>query len=532
MHRGPEGSLDMRYEAHFGDRVVRCFGERDADTYGVFERTAARRPDAEAVVEGRLRLTYRELQAAVERVAGGFHRLGLGAGERVGVLLGNRPEFVVAVLAALRLGAVAVPIGTRLAADEVRYILEHCEARLLMFDDEAVGAVSGLQSLRAAIHCRSVQGALSFGDLPVDGPPAPGRLAPGEEETAFLLYTSGTTGLPKGAMLTHFNVWHSLHHFALAHQLGDNERSLLAVPATHVTGLIAIVLSMINVGGAVVMLPAFKARGFLEVAARERITHTVLVPAMYNLLLRDPERAAFDLSAWRLGSYGGAPMPEAAIVALGEWLPRLALVNGYGATETASPTSLTPIGEGLARRETVGKPVSCADVLVVDDEGREVPRGTSGEIWIRGPMVVPGYWRDAAATAASFTAGYWHSGDIGSIDREGYLRLIDRKKDMINRGGYKIYSVEVENVLVQHPSVFECAVVARSCPVLGERVHAYVSRLSPDLSTGQIVEFCAGRLADYKVPETFTLTDEPLPRSSAGKVLKRTLRDRLREAQT
>lgn len=531
----PEGSLEMRHEAHFGDRVVRCFVERDADTYGVFARTLARRPDGEAVVEGGLRLTYRDLGVAVEHVAAGLHRLGLAAGDRVGVLLGNRPEFVVAVLAALRLGAVAVPIGTRLAAGEVRYILEHCEARLLLYDDEAAGGaagIEGLHGLRAAIRCGGAPGALSFGDLPADGPPAPERPIPGEEETAFLLYTSGTTGLPKGAMLTHLNVWHSLRHFALAHRLGDNERSLLAVPATHVTGLIAIVLSMINVGGTVVMLSAFKARTFLEVAARERMTHTVLVPAMYNLVLREPERAAYDLSAWRLGSYGGAPMPEAAIVALGEWLPRLSLVNGYGATETASPTSLTPIGEGLARRETVGKPVPCADVLVVDDDGREVPRGTAGEIWIRGPMVVPGYWRDPAATAASFTAGYWHSGDVGSIDADGYLRLIDRKKDMINRGGYKIYSVEVENVLAQHPAVFECAVVARSCPVLGERVHAYVSRLSPDLSAGQIVDFCAGRLADYKVPETFTLTDEPLPRSSAGKVLKRTLRDQLRETQS
>jgi len=167
--------------------------------------------------------------------------------------------------------------------------------------------------------------------------------------------------------------------------------------------------------------------------------------------------------------------------------------------------------------------------MVVDDDGREVPAGSVGDIWIRGPMVVPGYWRDPDATAASFTAGFWHSGDIGSLDADGYLRLVDRKKDMINRGGYKIFSVEVENVIAQHPGVLECAVVAKACPVLGERVHAYVSRAREDVTAESVSRFCAEKLADYKVPESITLLDEALPRSSAGKVLKRTLRDQLRE---
>ena len=523
--------IATRREAHFGDRVVRCFAERETDVYRVFERAVARRPEAEALVGASVRMTYGELNGYVERVAAGLHRLGLAAGERVGVLLGNRPEFVIAILAALRLGAIAVPIGTRLASAEIRYILEHCGARVAIYDDEASGAAAGMEELAGpviGVRCGASGDGASFEGLAMDGV-APVRRQPAEEDTAFLLYTSGTTGRPKGAILTHLNVWHSLRHFELGHRLGANERSLLAVPATHVTGLVAIILSMINVEGTTLLLPAFKSRDFLELAARERMTHTVLVPAMYNLLLREPERTSYDLRAWYLGSYGGAPMPESAIVSLGEWLPRLSLVNGYGATETSSPTSLTPIGEGLARRETVGKPVHCADVIVVDDHGCEVPRGTAGEIWIRGPMVVPGYWRDAEATRESFTAGYWHSGDVGSIDAEGFLRLVDRKKDMINRGGYKIYSVEVENVLASLPGVFECAVVGKACPVLGERVHAFVSRVDRDVSAEGLTRFCAEQLADYKVPESFTLMDEPLPRSSAGKVLKRTLRDQLRE---
>jgi O-succinylbenzoic acid--CoA ligase len=520
-----------RYEAHFGDRVVRCFAERETDIYRVFERAVARRPAGQALVSGAASMSYGELHLHVERVAAGLHRLGLAAGERVGILLGNRPEFVIAILASLRLGAIAVPIGTRLAPAEIRYILEHSGACAAIYDDEASGAAAAVRELGGsvkAVRCAAAVDGVSFEGLILEGAP-PARPLPAEEDTAFLLYTSGTTGRPKGAMLTHLNVWHSLRHFELGHRLGADERSLLAVPATHVTGLVAIILSMINVQGTTLLLPAFKVRDFLELAARERMTHTVLVPAMYNLLLREPERTSYDLGAWHLGSYGGAPMPEASIVSLGQWLPHLSLVNGYGATETSSPTSLTPIGEGLARRETVGRPVHCAEVIVVDDQGCEVPHGTEGEIWIRGPMVVPGYWQDAEATRASFTAGYWHSGDVGLLDAEGFLRLIDRKKDMINRGGYKIYSVEVENVLASFAGVFECAVVAKPCPVLGERVHAFVSRVNRDVSAESMTRFCAERLADYKVPDSFTLMDEPLPRSSAGKVLKRELRAQLKE---
>jgi O-succinylbenzoic acid--CoA ligase len=462
-------------------------------------------------------------------------RYGIAPGDRVSIAMRNFPEWIIAFAAITSVGAVAVTLNAWWTADETEYGLRDSGSRVLIADRERIERATGVlaDSALRGIVVRSEGEALPTGvdryeDVVVPGTPMP-EVAIDPHGDATILYTSGTTGRPKGAMLTHLNVWHSLKHFELAHRLGADERSLLAVPATHVTGLVAIILSMINVGGAILLFPVFKARDVLELAARERMTHTVLVPAMYNLLLREPQRTAHDLSHWRLGSYGGAPMPEAAIVALGEWLPHLSLVNGYGATETTSPTSLTPIGEGLARRETVGKPVHCAEVIVVDDAGCEVARGAAGEIWIRGPMVVPGYWRDPQATSASFTAGFWHSGDIGSLDAEGYLRLIDRKKDMINRGGYKIYSVEVENVLAEFPGVFECAVVAKACPVLGERVHAYVSRTTPEISAESISRFCASRLADYKVPETFTLMDHPLPRSSAGKVLKRVLREQLME---
>ena len=523
----------MRREAHFGDRVVRCFSHRPADTYTVFENMLARCPTKEAVVAGELRLSYRELEEVVERTAAGLGQVGLRANDRCGMLLGNRAEFIVAVLAALRIGAIAVPIGTQLASEEIRHILRDCGAKVLIYDshlEAAVAALGDLGTLEHRISCPTPAAEVGFDGLTRDAPQLPPRQPVPEEDTAFILYTSGTTGLPKGAMLTHFNICHSLRHFELAQELGCDERSLLAVPGTHVTGLVAIILSMLNVGGTILVLPEFRVQPFLELAARERMTHTVLVPAMYNLCLLDSQLARHDLSAWRLGSYGGAPMPEATILALGQMLPDLCLMNGYGATETTSPTSVTPIGAALARRDTIGIPLHCAEVIVVDERGQEQPTGQLGEIWIKGPMVVPGYWENPQATAEAFTGGFWHSGDVGFVDADGFLHLVDRKKDMINRGGYKVYSVEVENVLAQHPGVLESAIVGKPCPVLGERVHAFISRRHSDLTERELSLFCVDRLADYKQPESYTLVDEPLPRNGAGKLLKRNLRSRFAPA--
>jgi acyl-CoA synthetase (AMP-forming)/AMP-acid ligase II len=272
---------------------------------------------------------------------------------------------------------------------------------------------------------------------------------------------------------------------------------------------------------------AFKADAYLKTAAAERITHTILVPAMYNLCLLRPDFASHDLSAWRVGVYGGAPMPQATIEALAVALPGLYLSNAYGSTETTSPTTLLPMGEAVDRSDTVGRAVHCARVLVVDDQGCEVPPGEEGEIWISGPMVVKGYWGKAEATAENFVAGHWTSGDIGSLDAEGYLRVFDRKEDMINRGGYKIYSIEVENVLAYHDAVVEAAIVPKPCPVLGERVHCFLVPKEGAVDTAEIQRFCAERLSDYKVPESFTLRTEPLPRNANGKVLKRALVDLL-----
>jgi long-chain acyl-CoA synthetase len=275
-----------------------------------------------------------------------------------------------------------------------------------------------------------------------------------------------------------------------------------------------------------VLMHTFKAADFLKLAEAEKLTYSIMVPAQYVLCLMQPDFDRYELSSWRIGAYGGAPMAEATIAELARRKPNLLLVNGYGSTETTSPTSLTPPGLGATHADSVGKVVPGGHVRIVDDEGRDVPPGTTGEVWTSGAMVVPGYWNNPEATRASFHEGYWKSGDIGSLDAEGWLRVFDRKKDMINRAGYKVFSAEVENLLLSHPAVAEAAVIGRPDPVLGERVHAVVFAKTT-IAEAELRAFCAERLADYKVPETIELSPDPLPRNANGKLQKAALRERL-----
>lgn len=517
----------FRYEAHFGDRVLRCFRVRAPNAFALFEQACRDNPAAEALVCGETRLSYAALGEQAMQVATGLQGVGILPGMRVALLLGNRAEFVVALLAILRLGAIAVPLGTRLQKPELEYILNNVGATVLIHEADLAARIPGAEALPQLRHRFSV-GATAPGAHPYatlfGGTTASAPHMANEEDTAVILYTSGTTGHPKGAMLSHLNIVHSVKHFALCMALGPADRSLLAVPGSHVTGLIAVIMTMWQASATLVIMPEFKARDFAPLAARERITHSILVPAMYNLCLMQTDFDSHDLSAWRIGGYGGAPMPEATIDMLAAKLPNLALMNAYGATETCSPTTIMPARFTRSHGDSVGLAVPCGEILVVDSEGHEVAAGEPGEIWIRGPMVVKGYWENEKATRESFTAGYWHSGDVGSVNKDGFLRIFDRLKDMINRGGYKVFSVEVENTLMGHPDILEAAVVGEPCPVLGERVKAFVTRKDASLTAEAVRAFCAERLSDYKVPEKIAMRDTPLPRNANGKLLKRELR--------
>jgi long-chain acyl-CoA synthetase len=524
-------AMATRLENHFHDRVVRCFAQRPADVNQMWREAARRRPEAEAVVCGERRLSWAAFENRVMRVAAGLQALGVSPGDRVALLLGNDVEFVVASFAVQAAGAVLVPLSIREQTPGLAYSLNHCGASVLIADAvlrdrwPAPGETPALK--HRVLAGVPPEHASSFDRL-MAHPPLTACVPVEEDGVAVIMYTSGTTGFPKGAMLTHLNLVHSVLHYAQALSLEPGVRGAVVVPLSHVTGLVGLMMVTLGLGGTLLVVPAFKAADFLRLAARERMGFTVMVPAMYKLCLLQDDFAAHDLSAWHVGGFGGAPMPPDTIDRLARQLPALRLSNCYGATETASPATIMPAQLTREHLDSVGLPLPCAEVAVMDEQGVELPRGEVGELWLKGPMVVKGYWSNPQATAENFLSGFWRSGDIGSMDAEGFVRVLDRRKDMLNRGGYKIFSVEVENVLCQHPDVLEAAVVAKSCPVLGERVHVFVAaREGRTLDAGTLRAFCAARLSDYKVPESYSLGIEPLPRNANGKLMKRELRERL-----
>jgi long-chain acyl-CoA synthetase len=522
----------LRVETHYGTRRMPCFSERPETLSSMFADLLRRVPGRPALIEQRT-LSYAELGAAVARIAAGLAREGIGCGDRVALLLGNRWEFLAVLLACARLGAILVPIGTRQRRPELEFLLNDCGAKALIFEAEFAAAVPSPEALREklrrfVLHGEAA-GARPFADLTAASPEEAPRHPATEEDTAVILYTSGTTGRPKGAQLTHLGIIHSALTFARCHGLGAEDRGLVAVPLSHVTGLVAVSLATMIVGGCVVLMQqAYKTPEFLDFASRQRITSSVLVPAIYTLSAMSPDLARHDLSAWRIGCFGGAPMPVSTIELLAQKLPGLELLNAYGATETTSPATLMPRSCWRAHMDSVGQVVPCGEIKVMDEDGRPVPPGEPGELWIGGPMVVPGYWGRPDANRSEFVDGFWRSGDIGSMDEDGFVRVFDRRKDMINRGGFKIFSAEVENVLSGLAGVLECAVIGHPDPVLTERVHAFVvAEDRSGLTEEKIRRFCAERLADYKVPESVTIDREPLPRNANGKIQKPLLRERL-----
>ena len=516
----------LRWERRPGDRVVRCFADRPGRLDALVERAARERPQAEALVSGDERLTWLELDARIAALAGGMARAGIEHGERIVMLLGNGLPFVLVFFAAARLGAVTVPVSVREQRAGLEYVIGDCQAAALFYEaayEAAAPGPAGLARLKLALD---VDGA-AFADL-VSGSPAPAAPA-SQDDVAVILYTSGTTGHPKGAMLSHANLIHSTLNYAYCMEMGPADRCLVAAPMSHVTGLVASITAPAYAQGAMIVLQSFSAARFLELADKERMTHTVMVPAMYNLCLMSPSFERRNLAAWRVAGYGGAPMALATIERLAEALPGLRLMNCYGATETTGPAVMMPPALAVSHRGSVGLPAPGVEIIVMNHDGREVPRGQIGEIWIGGALVAQGYWGAAAATASEFVGSFWRSGDLGTMDEAGFVYVHDRKKDMINRGGYKIFSAEVESVLTAQAGVAEAAVVGRPCAVLGERVHAVVvlAEGARDIPKRTLRAALGAALADYKVPETWSITREPLPRNPNGKVMKRLLREAL-----
>lgn len=507
----------------------------------ILERARALHPDELAVVDGELHLRYRELEDRARRLAGFLAARGLAPGERIAILDRNSSAFLETTFAAAAAGLILVPLNTRLAAPELAAILADADASLLVARTAAGPLVERV--LREQTPLRRLLwldgdgpaaplAASRYEDALACSPAAPRRLAP--EEVAQLYYTSGTTGRPKGVMLTHRNV--CTHALAAIAELGlhDGDRWGHLAPMFHLADAWAS-FALTWVGGRHVMLGSFSPEAALALIERERVTVTNLIPTMLNLMLRHPEARTRDLSSLRLLLSGGAPIaPELVRVAVRVF--GCDYQQTYGMTETSPYLTLSrlsarlaalPEEERLVYLAKTGRPFLGVELRVVDQAGEPVVDDdrSVGEIVVRGETVTPGYWRAPEATRSAFRDGWLLTGDLATVDAHGYVTIVDRKKDMIICGGENVYSIEVENVLYQHPAVLEAAVYGVPDETWGERVvAAVVLRPGRAASAEELEVFCRERLAAYKAPRLIRFLAE-LPRTGSGKLQKRALRE-------
>ncbi|MEV0907762.1 acyl-CoA synthetase [Streptomyces hokutonensis] len=494
----------------------------------------AQRPEAVAVVQDERSLTVRQLHERVNQLAAGLAELGVGRGDVVGLLLYNQPEFLELVYAANRLGAVFLPLNYRLSEEEWQYILGHAQAKVIVTEPEFVRAVERSAGCLTDLEHRVLIGG---GELPEE--PWTGyeellarhkgeRVEPVDvelDDLQRLMYTSGTTSRPKGVRITYGNLEAKnlahIVHFGLT----AADTTLVCGPLYHVGGLDMPALGVLHAGGSVVLQRKFDPQGVLDAIEKHRVTNVWLAPAMVNAVLEVPDREEYDTSSVRFILGGGEKTPEPVLRRIMTAFPNAWFADAYGLTETVSGDTFLDREHALSKLGSVGRPVPHTRVRIVDDSGHEVPTGELGEITLRGPKVFAGYWRDEKATAAALRDGWFHTGDIGHLDEDGFLYIDDRKKDMIVSGGENIATPEVERVLYEHPAVLEAAVVGLNHPRWGEVPRAFVVfRPGEDAGAEELREFCRARLAKFKVPARFDIVDE-LPRTPSGKVLKRTLRD-------
>jgi long-chain acyl-CoA synthetase len=470
--------------------MLRASVERDRNATALLE------------VGGGASLTYAQLWDRAARVAGGLAEAGAGRGERVAIRLGNGIEWVLAFFGAQLLGAVVVPVNTRFTDEEAAYVIEDSGAAYTF----APGAA-----------------------LPDGRPIAVEDLAP--SDLAAIFYTSGTTGFPKGAMTSHGNFLtnseNAFRCLSTERSEGPSISSLVSVPLFHVTGCNSQLITVLELGGRLEILSGpLDLDGFFLAVGEHGINQLVSVPAIYHAVVHHPSFARLDVSNVTWLSYGGAPIAESLVHRLKDAFPNARVGNGFGLTETSSLTSFLPHEEAEAHADSVGFAMPVVDLALDDVDHRSGSHPPVGELLVRGPNVVAGYWNKPQASAETFIEGWLHTGDLARVDSDGLLYIVDRLKDMINRGGENVYSIEVENVLAGAPGVGEAAVVAVPDDMMGEKVGAVIVPAGGQaLDVDAVLAYCRAHLAGFKVPQYLALRETPLPRNPGGKLLKGQLRD-------
>jgi len=482
-------------------------------------RTAAAHPDRVAIRLGEQTLSYHDLDDASARVAGLLAARNVGPGDPVGIMLPNVPQFAVAYFGVLRTGGVVVPMNPLLKAREVAYYLGDSGASVI-FAWHAAAAEAEVGAKQVEAEAIVVDPA-TFGDLLATATPAPKVVDRAGHDTAVILYTSGTTGRPKGAELTHANLIKNAEVTGRdLLQIGADDVIFGGLPLFHSFGQTCTLNTAVAAGATLTVLPRFDPAQALRMLADHHATVFAGVPTMYNALLHVPDRAGYDVSALRVCVSGGAAMPVEVLRQFEDAFGCIVL-EGYGLSET-SPVASFNHPDRERKPGSIGTPIRGVEMCVVDDAGNERPPGEVGEIAIRGHNIMKGYWHKPEATAdAISTDGWFRTGDVGRVDEDGYYYIVDRKKDLIIRGGYNVYPREIEEVLYEHPSVAEAAVIGMPHAELGEEVGAaVVLKPSASASADELRAYVKAQVAAYKYPRRVWFVDA-LPKGPTGKILKR-----------
>ncbi|POX45408.1 o-succinylbenzoate--CoA ligase [Streptomyces sp. Ru71] len=476
-------------------------------------RRARKTPHRTALIHGDTRISYARLYERTTRLAHALRARGVRRGDRVAYLGPNHPAYLETLFAAGTLGAVFVPLNTRLAGPEIAYQLADSGAKILVH--AGAGHPDAPASLEVGPAYEEALASAS-GD-PIDEPVA-------ADDTCVIMYTSGTTGRPKGAMLTHANLtWNALNVLVDTDLVAD-DRALVSAPLFHTAGLNMLTLPVLLKGGTCVLVESFDPAATLELIERHRITFMFGVPTMYDRVVREPGWADADLSSLRLLTCGGSPVPLPLITAYQQ--RGLTFLQGYGMTEAAPGTLFLDAEHAVSKAGSAGVPHFFSDVRVVRPDLTPVDVGETGEVVVRGPHVMAGYWGLPEESAAAFADGWFRSGDAARVDEDGYVRIVDRIKDMIISGGENVYPAEIEDLLLAHPDVVECAVIGVPDPAWGEVPRAVVVPRAGSVADPEaILAFLSGRLAKYKIPKSVVFADE-LPRTASGKLLKSRVRYR------
>ena len=490
------------------------------------------RPDHPLCHISDLTFSYTEVDEISGRVASALLGTGLRRGDKVAVQLPNLPQFLFTYFAILKAGLVMVPLNPLLKAPEVAYQLRDSESRMLItFEGFAAEAVAGAREagdvsmyvVNLPGNDQRPEGTRDYDELYFADDT--GEIEPvNADDTAVIIYTSGTTGKPKGAELTHFQLYMNCTVAGELFGFRDDDIGVAVLPMFHVFGLSSVLNTAVRFGGTLVLIPRFEPDAVLDAIARYRCTIFSGVPTMYYTLLQ-ADVASRDLSSLRVGISGGAAIPGEVIRAFEEKFPGVVILEGYGLSETASTTTFNVSAE-QRKVLSIGKPIWGVEVRVVDEQDKPLPPGSEniGEIVIRGHNVMKGYYGNLAATAEAFRGGWFHTGDLAYADEDGYLFIVDRKKDLVIRGGYNVYPREIEEVLFGHPAVAEAAVVGKADPKLGEEILAFVvPKPGAEADPDDIMAYCRERLAAYKYPREVRIADD-LPKGPTGKILKRELR--------